>query len=73
MSVKEVQIKELKAAVQEAKSSSSKDKDDLMAMTAHQEQSRAILESLRSKLSEQVTDGRKEIEKLIEEKRLAES
>ena len=59
----------------EAKSSAemqAKEKNDLVAMTASQEQSKAILDGLRQKLSAQVADKQKELEKLQEEKDVAE-
>lgn len=41
-------------------------------MTAHQEQSKAILDGLRQKLAEQVADKQSELQKVKEEKEAAE-
>jgi len=45
---------------------------DILCMSEQQEQSKAILDGLRAKLSNQVADKQKEIDKLQEEKVAAE-
>jgi hypothetical protein len=49
-----------------------KERDDLVAMTEQQEKSKAVLDGLRMKLSSEITEKVNEMEKLQEEKGLAE-
>lgn len=65
----------MKATLNTTKSSAeqqAKEMKDLAAMTAHQEQSKAILDGLRQKLAAQVADKQSELEKVKEEKEAAE-